>query len=209
MKKALLIGCGAVAAVGILIAIGCSVLFKKQLDVAQARVEQKRAAAATQQSAPRSESLPSVAGNWVYSTKIDEMRGESSYTAQARTAEPLPLRFPYEGSHGVIILRISPKYGQDAIIGVDRGQILCHDGCTLNLKFDDGPIEKWGFTEAAGGSSDIVFANQYKKFVDRVLVSKKLMVEAEFFDQGTLVMKFDVTGLKWPPPESLSPPAAK
>lgn len=44
---------------------------------------------------------------------------------------------------------------------------------------------------------DVIFLNNSKKFINNLKKSKKVMIEATFFDAGSKVIEFDVEGLKW------------
>jgi hypothetical protein len=82
---------------------------------------------------------------------------------------------------------------------VDEGQILCHsfsDG-HVSVKFDDQPIKRYGCDGASDGSSDIAFLSNETGFLANLKKAKKVIIEAEFYQQGRQQFVFDTAGLKW------------
>lgn len=52
--------------------------------------------------------------------------------------------------------------------------------------------------EAADGSADIIFFINSAPFINRVKSHKKLILEAQFFQEGAQQFKFDLTGFNNP-----------
>jgi hypothetical protein len=66
--------------------------------------------------------------------------------ASLESDKQLSFGFPYNGgSTGKLTLRISPKYGRDVILEIEKGQFLCSsfDRCAVHVKFDKRPIEPY------------------------------------------------------------------
>lgn len=139
------------------------------------------------------------ASAWTYSTKKDEMRGGEALFAQLEGSNTIDLDFPYGEQRGQILIRQSPKFGFDILVGVRSGQIMCnsYSNSSINVKFDDGPIRRYGCTEASDGSSNMVFIEGAKGFLANLKKSQKVVVEAEFFQNGLQQMTFDSANLKW------------
>ena len=127
------------------------------------------------------------------------MRGDTSYYAQLSGTNTIDLDFPYGEQQGRILIRQSPKFGFDILVGVESGQIMCssYRDSYLNVKFDDGPIRKYRCTDASDGSSEMVFVRDARGFLANLKNSKKLIVEAEFYQNGLQQMTFDTAGLEW------------
>jgi hypothetical protein len=127
------------------------------------------------------------------------MRGGESRYAQLEGSNTIDLDFPYGEQRGEILVRQSPKFGFDILVGVPSGQIMCNSfsNSHINVKFDDGPIRRYGCTDASDGSSNMVFVQGAKGFLANLKKSKKLVVEAEFYQNGMQQMTFDSANLKW------------
>ncbi|PLK22266.1 hypothetical protein C0V72_15855 [Porphyrobacter sp. TH134] len=97
------------------------------------------------------------------------------------------------------MVRQSPQYGFDILVGVESGQIMCnsYSRSYINVKFDDGPIQRYGCNDASDGTSNMVFVEGAKGFLGKLKDSKKVIVEAEFFQNGMQQLAFDTANLKW------------
>lgn len=137
--------------------------------------------------------------NWQYSTSKDEMRGTESRYAQLNGSNTINLDFPYGEQRGRILVRQSSQFGFDILVGVNSGQIMCssYSRSFVNVKFDDGPIERYGCNDASDGTSNLIFIEGAKGFLRKLKKSKRVIVEAEFFQNGMQQMMFETAGLKW------------
>ena len=149
---------------------------------------------------------PDIAGDakpseseWRYNEQKDEMRGATSRFAELDAQNTINLDFPYGEQRGHIIVRQSPQFGFDLLVGVPSGQIMCNSfsNSRINVKFDDGPIERFGCTDASDGTSNMVFVQNSRGFLAKLKKSGKVVVEAEFFQNGMQQMVFNSAGLKW------------
>lgn len=140
-------------------------------------------------------SLPIVKSNWNYSESLDSMRNTASYFAKTKSTNQANLDFPYNNSTMDIILR-NNNGEVDLLLNV-KGQFVCgyKERCTVSMKFDDGAIEKYDFTEAAHAMSDTVFIKSVNKFIEKSKTSKKLIIEADLFNAGSVQYFFDLEGL--------------
>lgn len=137
--------------------------------------------------------------NWQYYNDKDEMRGTESRYAQLDGSNTINLDFPYGEQRGRITVRQSAQFGFDILVGVESGQIMCnsYSRSYINVKFDEGPIQRYGCNEASDGTSNMVFVEGAKGFLDKLKNSKKVIVEAEFFQNGMQQLAFDTANLKW------------
>ena len=141
-------------------------------------------------------SLPS---KWTYDEQTDEMRGTVTKTARVTSSNEVNLQFPYGTVSGYIEVRKRPTDGLNVMFLVDKGQILCRsysDG-HISVKFDDQAIKNYGCEGASDGSSDIAFLNNESGFLANLKKSKKVIIEAEFYQQGRQQFVFDSAGLVW------------
>jgi hypothetical protein len=136
---------------------------------------------------------------WYYSESKDEMRGETTYYAQLEGTNTLSLGFPYGDQKGKVLVRKSPQFGFDVLVGVDSGQILCnsYSNSHINVKFDDGPIRRFGCNDASDGTNNMIFVEGAKGFLASLKKSTTMVVEAEFYQNGMQQMTFNTAGLKW------------
>ena len=136
---------------------------------------------------------------WHYSTEKDEMRGTETRYANLDAANTITLDFPYGEQRGRFLVRQSAKFGFNIMVGVPSGQIMCNSfsNSHVNVKFDDGPIQRYGCTDASDGTSNMVFIEGAKGFLSKLKKSKKAIVEAEFFQNGMQQMTFNTANLKW------------
>lgn len=139
------------------------------------------------------------ASEWSYSTEKDEMRGSESHFAQLDASNTIKLDFPYGEQRGRILVRQSAKFGFDILAGVPSGQIMCNSfsNSHINVKFDDGPIQRYGCTDASDGTSNMIFIEGAKGFLAKLKKSKKAVIEAEFYQNGMQQMTFNTENLKW------------
>lgn len=136
---------------------------------------------------------------WAYSTDKDEMRGGDTRYAQLEGSNTIDLDFPYGEQQGLMIVRQSPQFGFDILVGVRSGQIMCNSfsNSKISVKFDDGPIRTYGCNDASDGSNNLVFVQGAKGFLANLKKSKKVVVEAEFFQNGMQQLTFNTANLKW------------
>jgi hypothetical protein len=97
------------------------------------------------------------ASNWTYDTSKDEMRGGVERFASLDAENTVKLDFPYGEQRGRILIRQSPRFGFDIMVGVPSGQIMCNSytNSHINVKFDDGPIQRFGCTDASDGTNNM------------------------------------------------------
>lgn len=141
-----------------------------------------------------------LSSNWEYNESEDEMRGATSYFASNESINTVELQFPYQGGTRLnIVLRDNAKYGEDIMFIVNKGQIFCgYQDCHVNIKFDDGEVQRYETTEAEAGSSEVLFlTNNIGGFVKKLKSSKTVTVEVNFYNHGAEQFKFDVYGLEW------------
>jgi len=154
---------------------------------------------ATKPSAGVAEKDKEPESEWHYSTEKDEMRGAESHYAQLEATNTIDLDFPYGEQRGRILVRQSAQFGFDILVGVPSGQIMCNSfsNSHFNVKFDDGPIQRYGCTDASDGTSNMIFIQGSKGFLSKLKKSKKAVIEAEFFQNGMQQMVFNTANLKW------------
>lgn len=139
-----------------------------------------------------------VAKNWEYTEDFDKMRNTTSYWATCTSHETKDFGFPYTEVKQQIVLRKRPSDGFNIMIDLTKGQYSCgFEGCTINVKFDDGPIKKYRVTSANDLSSGTLFISNKSGFMSNLKKASKVMIESEFFQHGPETFEFSVNGLEW------------
>lgn len=142
------------------------------------------------------ESNTDIQQNWEYSSSEDKMTGKNSYYATIKSINVLNFDFPYSGNqHATLTFRTHPQYGKDILFSIEKGQFLCGvvDGCTVLVKFDDSKPARYQVGQPSDHSSATLFIHNYSGFVSKMLKSKKILIQAEFFQEGNRTLEFDVS----------------
>ena len=136
---------------------------------------------------------------WSYQESKDKMGRGTIKNAYVKSINKLSFDFPYQGLQSATLqLRKHPKYGRDVIVSIEKGQFLCkYSGCKVSVRFDTGKPIRYNVSEPSDHSSTYIFINNYKSFVSRAKKSKKIYIEAEFYQEGNRVMEFNSEGLKF------------
>lgn len=136
---------------------------------------------------------------WQYDEDTDKMRGTKSYFAYLNSSNSANFQFPYNGeSHLKIIVRNTGE-GNEVMFAIDKGQFHCGiDGCELSIKFDNEPVKTYHANEAEAGKTDVIFlASSKDAFIKKLKSSKKVIIEAPFFNEPKTQFDFETSGLEW------------
>jgi hypothetical protein len=137
------------------------------------------------------------AAKWTYSSSTDPMASRPSRTATISSENTVNFSFPYEGEqHATLMLRNHPSYGRDVILYIREGQIMCssYSECSVRVRFDDGPAERWTGVGPADASSTAVFIRNYARFVQRMRNASVVRIEIPVYHQGSPTFEFRVGG---------------
>lgn len=137
---------------------------------------------------------------WNYEESQDAMgRGKIKH-ASVKSINQVQFDFPYKGAQrATLMLRAHPQHGKDIILTVERGQFLCSvSGCKVNVRFGAGKPVTYRAAESADHNTTILFIKGYDQFVTNTKKVDKIKIEAQFYQEGSRVFEFDVSGLKWP-----------
>jgi len=141
--------------------------------------------------------------NWFNNVSKDEMRGTETRSTRTISTNQADFEFPYNGGSNLVLTIRKGKSGTDLIINITKGQFICSsfDGCKVNFKFDSGNIQAVTMVGSDTHDTDVLFVQSEstaKKLIEKLKVSKKLIVEPSFFQEGTKQFIFDVDGFKEP-----------
>ena len=140
-----------------------------------------------------------VKQNWLYQQDLDKMTNKKIYYAYTNSTNKIDFEFPYEGGSSFQLLVRNMNNKNEVILSVSKGQFMSSYGNSeyLRVKFDDEQVKNYTFNSPDDGSSDLIFISNPSNFISNLKTSKKLMIEAPFFDAGRQIIYFDVDSLKW------------
>lgn len=186
------IGCGGAMAIFILLGvIGASM---SSIMGSGGGETSSTAAVAEESKSPPAEKVPGE--QWHYEQSDDKMSKGSIYHAIVMSTNSVDFDFPYSGrQYAALELRTHPRFGKDIIFRIEKGQVLCssYDGCTVLVRFDDQTAVKYSANTAADHSTEVLFINNYSRFVQNMLKAKTVRIAAEIYQQGSPVFEFDVS----------------
>ena len=144
----------------------------------------------------------SVNHEWEYDSNDDEMTNSKSYFATISSDNGEVFGFPYDeegGSHLMVTVRQTKKYGTEVLFGISKGQFLTDiDGQYVSVKFDDNAPKKYKANNAGDGSSNVIFIDNAKDFIAKAKTAKTIKIETQFYQEGNRVFTFTADEpLKW------------
>lgn len=136
---------------------------------------------------------PLPASGWDFSSDTDSMGRKRSF-ASIRSLNTLDFGFPYSGSqHGTLMIR--KKGSTDVLLSIERGQFLCGvENCTVNVRFDEGPIQHFEAAPPADQSTTNLFIEDASSFIAQLRKAKTVNIEATFYQEGSQTLEFNVRG---------------
>ncbi len=134
---------------------------------------------------------------WRYDRTTDRMTGHENLTAMSTSVNTFSLGAPYAGSqHAYLTARKHPRHGNDIVLRIERGQFNCMpDDCGVLARFDNRPPQRYAAVGPEDHRSDMLFIRDFRRFYGQALKSKRVLIEAVFFNNGTKQLEFDVEGL--------------
>ena len=146
------------------------------------------------------QSVADVGSQWSYNESQDEMRSAKTRYALVTSDNSVDFSFPYAGGSTLTLqLRQRPQDGFQILLSISSGQFLCNSfsNSTITVKFDDGPLRKFGCSDTSDGDSTVIFVESPKTFLKGLRKAKKTTIEADFFQEGSRQFTFDTANLKW------------
>lgn len=136
---------------------------------------------------------------WSYWDDEDKMTSKKTYYASIEANEKLEFDFPYNGGT-TATLTIRKKPGEtDVYIQFSKAQLLIdsYDGSDYRIRFDNNPPSTYTFLGASDHSSDIAFVQNTSRFIRNLKQHKKVIVEMQFYKEGSRAIEFNIAGFKW------------
>jgi len=135
--------------------------------------------------------------NWNYSEEEDKMTSKKNYFASVDANELLNFEFPYNGGSTATLWVRKVNGKGDIVLAISKGQFITkYDGTSFKVRFDDKPAKSFQVSGASDGSSDVVFFN-YNSMIDKIKSSKRVIIQAEFYQEGLRAIEFNTEGLRW------------
>jgi hypothetical protein len=156
---------------------------------------------ASSSATPSATASASPGANWVYTSTADAMSDKETKKACTTSTNEIVQAFPYHNTTAHLCVRQSPKWGLDAFVELDdSGQILCGiESCSLPVRFDKKPTQKYPAVGAADNSTNIIFIRRSAGLVAELKKSSSTAVEVTLFENGVQPLTFNTAGLEWPP----------
>lgn len=137
-----------------------------------------------------------ASAEWTYGQRIDKMRNTSTSYAVVISENKADFAFPYDGgSFASIALRKRPGEAAAVTFSVTKGHFNCAMGCEISAKFDDGRVERFSGIGTNNGAVDLIFIEPELRFINKLKASKKLIIEAPFYQEARTQFEFLVSGL--------------
>ena len=135
---------------------------------------------------------------WLYSDDEDKMTSRKTYYAELTANDELMFDFPYDGG-SVATLVIRKKRGAvNAILKISKGQFI-HDyeGSSIKVRFGNSKPSVYAISRPSDYSSDVVFIDNASRLISNLKKYKKMLIEAEFYNEGLRQIEFNVEGFRW------------
>lgn len=135
---------------------------------------------------------------WGYDATPDAMRGTVTRRAWVASEDHPQFEFPYAGGSTLTLILQNRGGRDDIVLSVDKGQFLCspYRG-QVSVKFDRGPVQKFGCLQPSDGRSNAIFIVPARRFISQLRGAGRVTVEAEFFQAGRRQVTFQTNGLRW------------
>jgi len=162
----------------------------------------RRAAFRSNSTAARTGTTPPTAKpeeHWKYEVSVNKMDSSITNTAWINSNNTFELDFPYRGEQtATIMLRKEKRTGNDIMFIVNKGQINSGiDGGSILVRFDDKPPQLFRTSQPSDHSSNVVFIKDTTKFIRFLKSSRTMLVEVEFFNNGTRTLEFNTSNITW------------
>jgi hypothetical protein len=92
-----------------------------------------------------------------------------------------------------LVLRDHPDWGRSVYLLLEQKKFACGKPCTLQLAFDDAPLETWPGKQADSGKGPALFIEDEPRFVKALPNAKSLRIVVPSTN-GTRTLNFEVGG---------------
>lgn len=135
---------------------------------------------------------------WEYINDVDKMTGLETKQAQIEANEQLQFEFPYDGGSTATLCIRKKGSQKDVMLAISKGQFITNvTGGQVMVKFDNDKPISFSTSQPSDYSSDMIFIGSESKFIKRLKSADRVIIETEFFNEGTRQIEFDTKGLKF------------
>lgn len=169
----------------------------KAKQAAEAKEKAAKEAKARQERLAKQKAEREARGEWTYSGYTDDATGKRAKTASLTSKNSMNFGFPYSGTqYGRFTVRNHPRFGVDAYLQIDKGQLLCnsYSNTTVLVRFDNGAATRYSCGEPADHSSETVFIHNVAGLEARMKTAKKMYVTVSVYQEGSRTWEFNVKG---------------
>jgi psiF repeat len=156
-------------------------------------------------------SVVAAASTWEYEQRADKMDGSLTKFAKVVSDNSMALASPYSGENRArLVIRQRKSDGLNVIFVIQKGQLICSYGssCSVMVRFDDAQPVRFGASKPSDGSSNSLFINSERRFVDLAKKAKQIKMAATVYQAGTQVLEFSTPDpLMWEAPKPKVAPA--
>lgn len=141
----------------------------------------------------QAEEIP--AKKWEVSNYQDDVSGKQASNLSVISDNSVELEFPYGGGTvGNITIRKHPRFGLDAIVAINKGQLNCGvSSCSITVRFGDGSPQKFSVSEPSDHSNTVMFIEDKQRFINYLKSSDETVIELEFYSQGYRSFRFNTS----------------
>lgn len=137
------------------------------------------------------------AGQWVASTKVDQMTGVKRVQAMLRSA-PTQSLGGVSAALGVVAESDSDGAPPTVWLTVPKRQLYCRPRCEVKIRIDQEPFRGVMATPSADGSYDTVFLGGEWLLIDELKRAKRLRIEVPVYQSGAHILEFSAAGFVEP-----------
>lgn len=139
---------------------------------------------------------------WIERSSTDAMTDETNVWMTLTSDNYHEFDFPYEGGTRLKIeVRHRKQDGTQVMLSVNRGQLMETTSYQRNdviVRFDDDEPMRFTTNEPADHSSNILFLNNPRKFINRAKTAHKILIQVPTYNNGQPTFSFEPTEpLKW------------
>lgn len=134
---------------------------------------------------------------WRYSDSKDEMTSKENHYADLPSDNAIRfIRYNKYQRSALSTLYIRKQDGEDGVIlEVVNGQFITGEAM---VRFDNKKLITFETSAPEDGSNNQVFITPAKKFIRLLKKSKKVLIQTEFYQNGSKIIEFTPAGFKWP-----------
>lgn len=134
---------------------------------------------------------------WQYLSNNDPMTSKAALGAVVLSSNTHDFARPYsKPQHATLTLRKHPQHGNDVIMSIERGQLLCtsYSGCDVLVRFGETPAKTYKAYGPDDNSSQSLFIQGYPDFLRRMQAVDTVRIQAGVYQEGLPTWEFDVSG---------------